>query len=564
MEFNVIKTVVAIYPGRFQPAGKHHAETFKWLQSKFGAKDTFIATSDNVKLPNSPLNFKEKQAIISKYGFGNNIIQVKNPYKAEEITSKYDPKTTAVVFMVGKKDMQEDPRFVIGKKKDGTDSYFQKYDPDKPMKSYLQHGYLIVAPHKSYDIPGIGEMSGTNIRAALSSPTTAAQYKKNFEGIFGWWDEKLANLMKKKFSNQPLKETIILRSLFKALLMEGGAGGHMAHPFDLDKVKTGNDLVKVFDQTAKFLVKNPAPVKIDGVNASIRLGDIDGKRQFVIDRGSSKELDIKGVTKADLPTRFNIPGHGMIKVGGKVLDIFNTAYPVIKGDLAKLGMIKNPNIMFNIEYVEGKTNVQDYGKNFLAIHNLLEIQQTPGKKSRSTHEIPYSKDVLEDLIKNLQPIAKKYGFEVLSSIPAKIEKTPNFGAALSKSYTVVIDKKNKQTKSLKEWLNDAKNTKGLKLKLKDGKTVDALSKQVFLAVKKGTPLEDLIADPKDQKVAIDSFVIYEATMELGDALLKSMTSPLGPVDQQEGIVVRDPSIDSEPFKITGSFIVRGLETSFTR
>jgi hypothetical protein len=678
MEFNVIKTVIAIYPGRFQPFGKHHAETFKWLQSKFGTNDTFIATSDNVKLPNSPLNFKEKQAIISKYGFGNNLIQVKNPYKAEEITSKYDPKTTAVVFMVGKKDMQEDPRFVIGKKKDGGDSYFQKYDPNKPMKSYLQHGYLVVAPHKSYDIPGIGEMSGTNIRVALSSPTTAAQYKKNFEGIFGWWDEKLANLMKQKFSNQPLKETTILSSLFKALLKEGGAGGdyvtceickasvkaiaprhlkckhnitlleykqlypnaetisenlkiefsnnnvfkdnkvkekiketklqkygsenynnskgykssitlkelinsikesevntkilllcggaggHMAHPFDLDKVKSGNDLVKVFDQTAKFLVKNPAPVKIDGVNASIRLGDIDGKRQFVIDRGSSKELDIKGVTKADLPTRFNIPGHGMIKVGGKVLDIFNKAIPVIKGDLAKLGMIKNPNILFNIEYVEGKTNVQDYGKNFLAIHNLLEIGQTPGKKSRSTHEIPYSKDVLEDLIENLQPIAKKYGFEVLSSIPAKIEKTPNFGAALSKSYTVVIDKKNKQTKSLKEWLNDAKNTKGLKLKLKDGKTVDALSKQVFLAVKKGTPLEDLVADPKDQKVAIDSFVIYEATMELGDALLKSMTSPLGPVDQQEGIVVRDPSIDSEPFKITGSFIVRGLETSFTR
>ena len=89
MEFNVIKTVVAIYPGRFQPFGKHHADTFKWLESKFGAKDTFIATSDNVKLPNSPLNFKEKQAIISKYGFGNNLIQDKNPYKAEEITSKY-------------------------------------------------------------------------------------------------------------------------------------------------------------------------------------------------------------------------------------------------------------------------------------------------------------------------------------------------------------------------------------------------------------------------------------------------------------------------------------------
>jgi hypothetical protein len=562
MEFNVIKTVIAIYPGRFQPFGKHHAAAFKWLESKFGAADTFIATTNTVAPPKSPLNFQEKKAIISKYGFGNQVVQVKNPYKAEEITSKYDPKTTAVVFMVGQKDMQEDPRFVIGKKKDGTDSYFRKYSTDATMKPYTQHGYLIVAPHESFDIPGVGEMSGTNIRKALSMPTTASQYKKNFEGVFGWWDEKLAKLMKQKFSAQPLKETTVLSSLFRALLMEGGAGGHMAHPFDINGVNTGKDLINVFDKTAKFLQKNPAPVKIDGVNASIRLGDIDGKREFVIDRGSSKELDVKGVTKADLPARFETPGHGMIKVGGKVLDIFNKSLPLIKDELNQLGMIKNPNILFNIEYVEGKTNVQDYGKNFLAIHNLLEIQQNPGKKSRSTHEIPYSKDVLESLIKKIQPVAKKYGFEVLSSIPAKLSKTPNFSSALSKSYSVVLAKGKKETKSLKAWLDQAKNTKGVKLKLKNGKTVDALSKQVFLAVKNGNPVTELVADPKDSKIAIDSFVIYEATMELGDVLLKSMTSPLGPVDQQEGIVVRDKAISNEPFKITGSFIVRGLETSF--
>jgi len=563
MEFNVIKTVIAIFPGRFQPFSRHHAAAFKWLESNFGAADTFIATTNTVAPPKSPLNFQEKKAIISKYGFGNQVVQVKNPYKAEEITSKYDPKTTAVVFMVGQKDMQEDPRFVIGKKKDGTDSYFRKYSKDTTMKPYTQHGYLIVAPHESFDIPGVGEMSGTNIRKALSMPTTASQYKKNFEGVFGWWDEKLAKLMKQKFSAQPLKETTVLSSLFRALLMEGGAGGHMAHPFDINGVNTGKDLINVFDKTAKFLQKNPAPVKIDGVNASIRLGNIDGKREFVIDRGSSKELDVKGVTKADLPARFETPGHGMIKVGGKVLDIFNKSLPLIKDELNQLGMIKNPNILFNIEYVEGKTNVQDYGKNFLAIHNLLEIQQNPGKKSRSTHEIPYSKDVLESLIKKIQPVAKKYGFEVLSSIPAKLSNTPNFNSALSKSYSVVLAKGKKETKSLKAWLDQAKNTKGIKLKLKNGKTVDALSKQVFLAVKNGTPVTELVADPKDAKIAIDSFVIYEATMELGDVLLKSMTSPLGPVDQQEGIVVRDKAISNEPFKITGSFIVRGLETSFT-
>ena len=146
----MIKTVIAIYPGRFQPFGRHHAEAFKFLKGKFGDKNTFIATSDVVNPPKSPLNFKEKKEIVDKYGLGKNLVQVKNPYKAEEITSKFDPKTTAVVFMVGEKDMKEDPRFKIGKKKDGGDSYFQEYKPGMKMDGYMEHGYLIVAPHTSF------------------------------------------------------------------------------------------------------------------------------------------------------------------------------------------------------------------------------------------------------------------------------------------------------------------------------------------------------------------------------------------------------------------------------
>ena len=60
-----ITTVVAIYPGRFQPMGKHHAETYKWLQSKF--KDAYVATSDKVSLPKSPFSFAEKKKIIKSY-----------------------------------------------------------------------------------------------------------------------------------------------------------------------------------------------------------------------------------------------------------------------------------------------------------------------------------------------------------------------------------------------------------------------------------------------------------------------------------------------------------------
>ena len=53
LEDSNIKTIVAIYPGRFQPMGAHHAKTFKWLQSKF--KNAYVGTSGKVDLPKSPM-----------------------------------------------------------------------------------------------------------------------------------------------------------------------------------------------------------------------------------------------------------------------------------------------------------------------------------------------------------------------------------------------------------------------------------------------------------------------------------------------------------------------------
>jgi hypothetical protein len=43
-----------------------------------------------------------------------------------------------------------------------------------------------------------------------------------------------------------------------------------------------------------------------------------------------------------------------------------------------------------------------------------------------------------------------------------------------------------------------------------------------------------------------------------------MTSPIGDIADQEGVVIRDPKISTVPFKITGNFIVRGLESKFAK
>ena len=170
-EESKIKNIVAIYPGRFQPMGKHHAQTYKWLQSKF--KDAYVATSGKVDLPKSPFSFGEKKKIINSHGISK-VVQVKNPYQSKEILSKYDPETTAVVFMVGKKDAQR-----LGGK------FFRPWKGNAEV-GYEKGAYTIIAPHVSLSVSGYGEMSGTTIRTALGDKSLDKKDKtKLFKGIFG-------------------------------------------------------------------------------------------------------------------------------------------------------------------------------------------------------------------------------------------------------------------------------------------------------------------------------------------------------------------------------------------
>jgi hypothetical protein len=138
--------------------------------------------------------------------------KLKNPYQATEITSKYDPETTAVLFAVGAKDMQEDPRFRIGTKKDGSPGYFQSYEDNKDaLQPFTKHGYLVVAPHVNIQIPGYGEMSGTTLRQVLATadPDT-------FKDVMGFYDENIYNMLRDKFS--ALKTEAI-----KSFLSEGSS-----------------------------------------------------------------------------------------------------------------------------------------------------------------------------------------------------------------------------------------------------------------------------------------------------------------------------------------------------
>ena len=192
---------LVIYPGRFQPFHKGHAQVFNWLKNKFG--DAIIATSDKVEAPKSPFNFKEKKQMMRLAGVpAGKIKQVLNLYMAKEILKDFDPKTTVLIFAVSQKDMEEDPRFSFKPKKDGSPGYLQPYDGNenklKPFGSADKiRGYVVVTPTFTFNVLGKPATSASELRKQFVSLDNKTQ-KEFITDLFGKYDADIHKLMKTK------------------------------------------------------------------------------------------------------------------------------------------------------------------------------------------------------------------------------------------------------------------------------------------------------------------------------------------------------------------------------
>ena len=365
----------------------------------------------------------------------------------------------------------------------------------------------------------------------------------------------------------------------------GGAAGHMKHPFDLPAVETGEDLVSFFETAAGWVLENTPALKIDGVNASFKLIDSEGTpsgKEFALDRGSAKPIDVEGITTARVGERWP-EEHGMYSATKILLDIFNRALwhengTYIKAELEQLGVWDDPTVIFNTEFVLKNLNVKEYKTNFIALHGINKFSWAT-KRRRASKEIAYSRDALEILRDKVAPFAKtaknlqgeNLDMEVYTSVPveplqteaAGIERT-DFSNTLNSAFPIHHEYGQPPIeKSLGEWLSDAVNPRGTKIPLVTGRKVGALSKEIYKVVLNTTePLADLLGEDEESiKLARDGAIFYHATRLLGNDVLATLTAgeDFGPVNEEEGIVLRDRIAfgTDDPVKITGNFILGG-------
>ena len=345
------------------------------------------------------------------------------------------------------------------------------------------------------------------------------------------------------------------------LLQEGGAGGHMAHPFDLPDVNNGKQLLKKFDQVIKHLQNTPAAIKLDGVNAASKIiTNENGEKEFALDRGSMKPLDIKGITERDLLDRFG-EGHGMVNVGQALLPILNAVIETAEPELTKLGLLGDQDptesVFLNIEYISGKTNVVDYGQNIIALLGVNKFAIGPTGKSRRGTEIRYDVKALESLKDKLQVIARNSDFTVYTSIPGTLPGNIDYSDILQEPITIQFTPEESDTKSLGIWLNSAINPRDGKIDINGKKQTVMTKSHYFYTMDKQGPLDALTQDKKSQKMLVDGAIMYHATKNIGERIKQNINSP---VDVGEGLVIR--GMDNTTFKITGEFIVSGMMTGF--
>ena len=108
-----------------------------------------------------PFAVKEKLAKLAGVDAGH-FVQVKSPFRAEEITSKFDPARDTLIFVRSDKDATKPPQGG-GIKKDGTPAYLQPLLGAKRLEPFSKHAYMAYLPTVEF---GPGMTSATEIRGA--------------------------------------------------------------------------------------------------------------------------------------------------------------------------------------------------------------------------------------------------------------------------------------------------------------------------------------------------------------------------------------------------------------
>ena len=154
-------TTVVIMPGGFHPFHAGHLALYQSAQRAFPDAEVFVAATNDTSARPFPFAVKEKLAKLAGVEPGH-FVQVKSPFRAEEITSKFNPNRDTLIFVRSDKDATKPPQ-AGGIKKDGNPAYLQPLMGAEKLEPFARHAYMAYLPTVEF---GPGMTSATEIRGA--------------------------------------------------------------------------------------------------------------------------------------------------------------------------------------------------------------------------------------------------------------------------------------------------------------------------------------------------------------------------------------------------------------
>jgi cytidyltransferase-like protein len=364
--------VVVIYYGRFQPPHKGHVTVYQELSKKFGSKNVYIGTSDKTDPDKSPLTFEQKKKIWAKHGVpGDHIIKTRRNYNADEVKNALhlkDFKDFVFIVAIGQKDSS---RLSGGK-------FYQQYHGtgkvDK-LKTADEAGYYWVIPNVKL---GGTVLSATAIRSTLR--------KKELDKFDLGYLAKATGLKHRDIMQVKKLMEFAMRRKWWPMLLEGGAAGHMTHPFE-DLNMSFGELKKLinlaFEGKLQMASEGPITEKVDGQNLFASV--VGGKVKFARNKGQLKDRGKNAMTSLDIKGKWKEVPH--------VRSAFMKAAATLEGGLGKLPkktqkeIFKDGQNWVNFELIaQENPNVINYDSDVIIFHDIHMVDELGNKAGMAGKE----------------------------------------------------------------------------------------------------------------------------------------------------------------------------------
>lgn len=413
---------------------------------------------------------------------------------------------------------------------DRVDTYSKMINSDKPWKT--PNGKEVENVLKGKLEVNIGKgrtegVSGTAVRASIIKndkaafgrlmPAGADAMFEDFVAAFKTFKDTLANTVNEYHNFVQLADFITESIDVNTYITEGGAAGHMSHPFDYDEF-TGHDLLELVDDLFGGKIENMKE-KLDGTNIHATMNN-NGQVVFIRNK-SNLNSELGGMSIQDMAAKWaDKPGvqKTFLTAGNIITEIFN-----------KLGVkYFNPDPetrkVINCEcIIAGKTNIMPYAEDRVAFHGYVIYK----KNGSAWEEVENVEGHVDDIYKAAAGIdsARPRMNLVIKSVEEAAKFAKVFKSDLENLFKA-------EGLSLKNTIEDWKRARFNKLKPEWlDKEVDRIYDRWFNSDKtfKASELKKIYADHYDD-VKSDKFAktyvksvmepIDDLFLEIGNAFIK--------------------------------------------